>query len=118
MIRMTIALTRQLHMSSSEFQDYWLNDHGKLVKSLAETLGMKHYVQTHAIAPEKLKNGKYYRPPYDGLAEVWYLSYDDFLDHIKSDAGKKAALLLREDEQKFAQTELSRTWWSDEHRLI
>ena len=118
MIRMTIALTRQAHMSSSEFQDYWLNEHGELVKSLAEALGIKRYVQTHAIVPENFKDEKYNRPPYDGLAEVWYYSYDDFLAHIKSDAGKKSALLLREDELKFAQTELSLTWWSNQHQIV
>lgn len=118
MIRMTIALTRLEHLSSREFQDHWRNEHGKLVRELAETLGIKRYNQAHALAPEQLKNGRYYTPPYDGLAEVWYESYDDFLSRISSASGKEAAKRLREDEQRFAQIKLSRTWWSEEYEIL
>jgi len=118
MIRMTIALTRKTHLSAQQFQDYWRNQHGPLVKELADKLGIKRYVQAHAISPDQLKNGKYYNPPYDGLAEVWYLSYDDFLKNITSPAGKEAARRLREDEKQFTQIDLSRTWWSDEHEIF
>ena len=118
MIRMTIALTRQEHLSLEQFQAYWRNEHATLVRDLAETLGIKRYVQSHVIAPEKLKNGQYYQSPYDGLAEVWYLSYPDFLKHISSSAGKEAAKRLSADERRFAQQPLSRTWWSNEHAVI
>lgn len=118
MIRMTIALTRLDHLNAQEFKEYWLYKHGTLVRGLAETLGIKRYVQAHSIPPEELKNGHYYQPPYDGLAEVWYQSYDDFLQHISSVAGKEAAKRLREDEQIFAQIELSRTWWSEVHDIV
>lgn len=118
MIKMTIALTRLERLSSQQFQEYWRNEHGKLVTGLAEILGIQRYIQAHAIAPDQLKNGKYYVPPYDGVAEVWYQSYDDFLTRITSAAGRDAAKQLREDEKRFAQIELSRTWWSDEHEII
>ena len=118
MIKMTIALTRLEDLTPQEFQDYWRNQHGELVRGLAETLGIQRYVQAHSIASEDLKNGKYYRPPYDGLAEVWYLSYDDFLTRLTSATGKEAAKQLRKDEQRFAQIDLSRTWWSEEHEIL
>jgi len=55
---------------------------------------------------------------YDGLAEVWYESYDDFLDRITSADGKEAGKRLREDEKRFAQIKLSRTWWSEVHEIL
>jgi uncharacterized protein (TIGR02118 family) len=118
MIRMTIALTRLETLSAREFKDYWRSEHGDLVRELAETLGIKRYVQAHAIAPDQLKNGQYYTPPYDGLAQVWYESYGDYLNRITSPSGKEAAKRLRQDEQRFAQIELSRTWWSEEHKIL
>ncbi len=49
MIKFTECLRRAPHMSREEFQDYWLNTHGPLVKSLAADLKMGRYVQSHTI---------------------------------------------------------------------
>lgn len=47
MIRITFCLTRKEGMALDGFQDYWLTKHAPLVKSVADTLHIRRYVQLH-----------------------------------------------------------------------
>src|SRR5688572_7518594 len=54
MVKLTFALRRLPDLTREEFQRYWLEQHGPLVRSHAEVLGIRRYVQTHT-APDELQ---------------------------------------------------------------
>ena len=54
MIAIKFCLRRLPALTLSEFQDYWLNQHAPLVRSVAETLGIRRYVQSHALDDDGL----------------------------------------------------------------
>ncbi|MGH7417889.1 MAG: EthD domain-containing protein, partial [Candidatus Rokuibacteriota bacterium] len=47
MIKLVFCLRRLPNLSREEFQRYWLDTHGPLVRQLAPALGVKRYVQVH-----------------------------------------------------------------------
>ena len=49
MVKLVFCLRRLPHLSLAEFQEYWLQKHGPLVRSHAETLRIRRYVQTHTL---------------------------------------------------------------------
>ena len=49
MIKLVFCLRRLPHLSREEFQRYWLESHGPLVRQLAPALGVKRYVQVHTV---------------------------------------------------------------------
>lgn len=115
-----MALTRLPHLSRDAFQAYWFEQHGPLVRGLAEALGIVEYVQLHSVddpavdgAPGPLRGA-----PYDGLAQVWYLNRQDFEARIATPAGRAAASLLRDDELRFIDRRSSPRWWGRERRIL
>ena len=48
MIKFVFTIRRRPDMSREEFQKYWFENHGALIKRHAETLHIRRYVQTHA----------------------------------------------------------------------
>ena len=51
MIKLTFALVRLPELTREAFQAYWFDHHAPLVKSVAETLRIRRYVQTTAFPP-------------------------------------------------------------------
>ena len=49
MIKLVYCVHRRPGLSVEEFQRYWLEDHGALVRSLRDALPLKRYVQSHAL---------------------------------------------------------------------
>ena len=118
---MTVALTRLPQLSRAEFQGYWLEQHGPLVRRLAEVLGIVEYVQLHALdeAPSEAASGHArWTAPYDGLAEIWYASREDFDGRMAAPATQDAAALLRADELRFIDRRNSPRWWGMERRIL
>lgn len=119
MIKLTFCITRLPHLSRAEFQDYWRNHHGPLVKSFQDVLKIRRYVQLHAL-PDALSAGL--RGPrgapdgYDGIAELWLDKIED-LSGSDPDA-RKAGRALLEDEKKFIDLAKSPIWLSVEHEII
>lgn len=126
MIRITFCLTRKEGMSLEEFQDYWLNKHAPLVKSVADTLHIRKYVQLHTRElPENdgaraSRAGSLDAAPaiYDGVAELWWDSIEDLRDAVSTEEGIKAGRLLLEDEAKFIDFSKSPLWYGEEYRII
>jgi hypothetical protein len=54
MIKLSFCLTRQDHLSRSEFQDYWINKHVLLVKGFSKDLKILKYDKS----PQLLSNIK------------------------------------------------------------
>lgn len=66
--RLVFLLRRQPHLTREQFQDYWWNQHGPLVRARAEVLGISRYQQVHTVAdlgPEGTEG-------FDGIAELWF----------------------------------------------
>ncbi|MDP1738874.1 MAG: EthD domain-containing protein [Caulobacter sp.] len=118
---MTVALIRLPTLSRGEFQDYWLGQHGPLVRSLAGTLGIVKYVQLHSdLEGMSLEDpsARTWSAPYDGLAQIWYESREAFDARMSDSAAQDAARLLRNDERRFMDRDRSRRWWGFEHPII
>ena len=49
MLKLTFCLRRLPNLTLAAFQDYWLNNHGPLVRRLQPALGMVRYVQLHRL---------------------------------------------------------------------
>lgn len=120
MIRLTVALTRLPELSRADFQDYWFDQHGPLVRDLADVLGILEYVQLHSLdnPPPDASPGRHpWRAPYDGLAEIWYASREDFDARKSNSAAREAARQVREDEFRFIDRANCHRWWGCTRRI-
>ncbi len=122
MIKLVFCLRRLPHLSLAEFQEYWLQKHGPLVRSHAEILRIRRYVQTHTLDNEGLQRGiaSYRGAPetYDGVAELWWDSLDDLLQASATPEGRAASVELLEDERRFIDHARSPLWVAEEHEIV
>jgi len=110
LIKMSFPVNRRKGMSESEFYDHWLNNHGPLVRSFADTSRILRYVQFHTRrdipftdALRQSRAGRDATPPeiFDGMAEVWWTGMDDIIASATDPRGAEMAKALYEDESKF-----------------
>lgn len=122
MVKLVFCLRRLPHLSLAEFQDYWLQKHAPLVASHAKTLRIRRYVQSHTSDDENLQKllaaSRGAEPAYDGVAELWWDSMEDFTGGSSTPEGRAAALALLEDERKFIDHARSPLWVSQEHEIF
>ena len=117
MLKLTFCLRRKPGLSLPEFQDYWLNRHGPLVRSLQPALGMVRYVQVHRRDDELglgMARVRGAPEPYDGVAELWWESEDAFRAAGRTAEGREAGRLLLEDEARFIDLANSPLWLNRE----
>ncbi len=100
MIKMTYVVRRRPELSEEEFHRYWFEIHGPLVASVKDVLNIKRYVQVHTVADSGRKD-RGMPEAHDGVAELWWDSVDSLRQPGTTEEGRKAALLLAEDEAKF-----------------
>jgi uncharacterized protein (TIGR02118 family) len=121
-VKIVFCLRRLPHLSLAEFQEYWLQKHGPLVRSHAETLRIRRYVQTHTLDNAGLQHAiaSYRGAPeaYDGMAELWWDSLDDLLQAPATPEGRAASVALLEDERHFIDHAHSPLWIAEEHEVI
>jgi uncharacterized protein (TIGR02118 family) len=104
MIKIVFCLRRRADLSREEFQAYWRTRHAPLVRSHADALGIRRYVQVHSIddAISAAVAGPRQSPePFDGVAELWLDSLDALMVAGRSEAGRAASAELLEDERRF-----------------
>ena len=121
MLKLTFCLTRLPHLSREAFQDYWFNTHAPLVASVAETLLIRRYIQTHSLpaaVSEGLRASREAPPEYDGVAELWYDSLDALIANGRRPEVQAAAALLLEDERRFIDLPKSPLWWGEERPIV
>jgi uncharacterized protein (TIGR02118 family) len=115
MIKLTFCLVRLPHLSRDEFQRYWFNNHAPLVASVKDTLRIRRYVQLHSLpaeVSENLREARQGPEGFDGVAQLWW---DSFEDMARADsAAAEAGRLLLEDERKFIDLPKSPLWWGEE----
>jgi uncharacterized protein (TIGR02118 family) len=116
-VKLTFCLHRKPGLSLAEFQEYWLNRHGPLVRRLQPALGMTRYVQLHR-RDDDLGAGmirvRGAPEPYDGIAELWWANEDSFRASGRTPEGREAGRLLLEDEAKFIDLSRSPLWLNRE----
>ena len=122
MIRITFLLRRKPELSLADFQDYWLNEHGPLVASVASRINALRYVQVHTFdspandAMAKARGGM--EPVYDGVAEVYFENRAALVAALESSEGQAAAGTLLEDEARFIDLPNSPLWVGYEYPQV
>ncbi len=117
MIKLTFALVRRADFTREAFQTYWFETHAPLVASVREVLRICRYVQLHSAAPEisadirRSRNGP---EQFDGVAQLWWDSFDDLTANADNPKAAEAGRLLLEDERRFIDLEKSPLWWGEE----
>jgi uncharacterized protein (TIGR02118 family) len=120
-VKLTFCLHRLPHLTRAQFQDYWLNRHGPLVRSHAGALGIRRYVQTHATETPfdaGLRGVRGAPEPYDGIAELWWDDEATFERSMRDPAARAAGKILVDDERTFIDLARSPLWINREHAIV
>ena len=121
MIKLTFAVRRRTDIDPAEFHRYWRDQHGPLVRSLQQVLGIRRYVQTHRMETplnDVLRAGRGALEPFDGVAELWWDDLDALVAAASSSEGSAAGQTLLEDEARFIDLEQSALWLGQEIEII
>ena len=120
-VKLTFCLHRLPHLTRGQFQDYWLNSHGPLVRSHARALGISRYVQTHATETPfdaGLRAVRRAPEPYDGIAELWWDDEAAFERSMRDPAARAAGKILVADEGTFIDLARSPLWVNRENEIV
>lgn len=121
MIKLVFCVRRLPHLSREEFQTYWRERHGPLVRRLAPVLGIQRYVQLHTLdgfMTEALRASRGGPEAYDGVAELSWKSEADLVAASASEAARRATEELLEDEKRFVDHARSPLWFATEVPII
>ena len=122
MLKLVYVIRKRADVSEKDFHEYWLKQHGPLVRGFAKAMNAKKYVQSHPISEDVGKQFRGTRPKmhetYDGITEVWWDSLADFASGGDSAEREKAARALLEDESKFIDFEHSSIFLTEEHEIF
>lgn len=121
MVKLTFCLRRLPHLSREEFQRYWLDVHGPLVRAHAPALAIKRYVQLHTGAgalSDAVRKIRGAPEPFDGVAELWWESEAELRTAGATAEGRAAGAALLEDEKRFIDLARSPLWFGTEHEIV
>ena len=121
MVKLVFCLRRLPRLSRADFQHYWREQHGPLVRRHAAALRIRRYIQLHTREDPfngVLRASRGGPEPYDGVAELWWESREDLQAATASPEGQRASLELLEDERRFIDLGRSPLWIADEHPIV
>jgi len=121
MIKLVYCLRKRDDIDSEQFYRYWREEHGPLVKSVAEAISASRYVQSHTILPQLnalMLESRGLEDAYDGITEVWWDSQADLERGMASPEGIDAQAKLIEDESRFIDFSRSRLFMTEEHAIF
>jgi uncharacterized protein (TIGR02118 family) len=121
MIKLVFCVKRQPHLSREEFQRYWREQHGPLVREAAAALGVRRYAQVHTLTTpvnEGLRRGRGGPEEFDGVAELWFDSLEALAAAGATLEGRAAGRRLLEDERRFIDLARSPVWVAEEHTVV
>jgi uncharacterized protein (TIGR02118 family) len=121
MVKLVFCCRRLARLSRAEFQRYWRETHGPLVRSHAAVLRIRRYVQTHTLdhaLNAALAESRGAPEEFDGIAELWWDSLDDLAAATASSEGRAASRALYEDERRFIDHSRSPLWVCEEHPMV
>jgi len=122
MIRITFMLRRKAGLSSEQFSEYWLHEHGPRVAGLSHKLGMLRYVQVRTLddpvnaVMARARGGM--EAVWDGVAEVWFENRAAMVAAGATAQGRAAALELIKDEAEFIDLTQSTLWLGYEYPQV
>jgi len=120
-IKLAFCLRRRPELSREAFQRYWIEEHGPLVRRHAAALRIRRYVQLHTedhplnAALAESRGGP---EAFDGIAELWWESFEDLASVLAMPEGQRAGAILLEDERRFIDLERSPLFVAREHELV
>ena len=120
MIKLQFCLRRAPHLSREEFQRYWREQHAPLVAARASVLGIRRYVQRHAVAQpvfERMGEPRGGLAPWDGIAELWWEPVRP-TDAAAAQAARQANRELLEDEARFIDLANSPIFFVEDHEIV
>jgi uncharacterized protein (TIGR02118 family) len=121
MIKLVYVVRRRPDVSSEAFRKYWLEQHGPLVRSHAQALRAKRYVQSHTLDNpfnQIVQQIRGSQPPYDGLTELWWDSMDDLVAASQTPEGQQANMTLAQDEANFCDLPNCSLFYTEEHTIF
>lgn len=121
MIKLTFAVRRRADIEPDDFHRYWRDEHGPLVRSLHEVLGIRRYVQSHRVETpfnDALRASRDALEPFDGIAELWWDDLDALVAGSSSPDAMAAGQQLLEDEMRFIDLSRSALWLNEEVEII
>lgn len=123
MLKLTMHVKRLPHLTREEFDIYWSDHHGPLVRSHQKILRIRRYVQTSPLgdhlAQEAIRASRSaLEADFDGCAELWWDSLEDHAAARKTDEGAAALRELMDDERKFVDLSRSQLWYGTERQII
>lgn len=118
MVKLVFCCRRNPELSRAAFQRYWLEEHGRLVRSLREAIpSMVRYVQSHTLdtpANDAVRASRGTQEPFDGITEVWF----EELGGPSTEASVAAGRRLLEDEATFIDFAGSSVFYTEEHEIF
>jgi len=121
MIKLIYCLRRLPDLSREKFQRYWREKHGPLVVSHKDDMNVRRYVQCHTIDDARMEEQRKAsgRPEwFDGVAELWWKSLEEFAPAQPTPARQKSNFELDQDERKFIDLSRSPVWLSEEFPFV
>jgi hypothetical protein len=122
--KLVFCVRKRADMSNEDFQKYWLERHGPLVRSLYESgkfPGMLRYVQSHTLFGEpsdRLQASRNSGPAFEGITEVWFDVEKQGGSDAVREASAAAGKLLYDDEAKFIDFAGSAVFMTTEHEIF
>ena len=121
MVNLVYCLRRLPDLSREEFQRYWRENHGPLVRKNATAMNCRRYVQVHTkydVVIDPLRVPRSHPESYDGVAELWWDSIAELAPENPSPERQQANAEHFEDEKKFIDHSQSPVWLAEEHVFI
>lgn len=121
MIRIAFCLRRLPRLTHEEFLRYWYETHAPLVQKHQKVLRIVRYVQFHGDLSDLSDRLGVFRnapEPFDGIAEIWYESYEALESLGKDPEARKASRELLEDERRFVDLSQSPIWAGVEKVIV
>ena len=121
MIKLTFAVRRRADVDAAEFHRYWRDEHGPVVRSFQEVLGIRRYVQVHRVETpfnDALRASRDALEPFDGIAELWWDDIDALTAGASTAEGLAAGQALLTDEGRFIDLSHSALWLGEEVEII
>ena len=113
MIKLIVLAVRKQGMTFEEFDTYWREQHGPLVKSVTEfSRHVRKYVQSHRASGNIPLAGE---AACDGVAELWFDSVDAMNEAFQE---PRYLEVIRPDEMKFFDADRSQSIVCEEHPVI
>jgi len=122
MIKLVYCVKRRADVAPEAFRKHWLENHGPLVRSVAEATRALKYVQSHTVQDEAINEAarapRGAGAPYDGITEIWWADADTLLEGAESPEGQAAYVRLIEDESTFVDLAASSLFFTEEHTVF